>query len=198
MSEPVCAEIFIIGNEILIGDIQDTNTNWLCREINRLGGHVARVTVMRDIDAVIVAELQAALGRGANVIITSGGLGPTADDLTLAAVARGAGVELRLHDQALQMVRQRYDELAGQGILPRRGRSAAQSGRHSPGCPVQDRPDRHHQPAGCPFRTQGYFHQFSSAVSAGYIQRWNIRDANHYRSMQRRIVDGTGAQSSGR
>lgn len=125
MSEPVRVEIFIIGNEILIGDIQDTNTNWLCREINLLGGYVARATVLRDIDSVIAAELQAALGRGADVIITSGGLGPTADDLTLAAVARGAGVELRLHDLALWMVRQRYDELAGQGILAQGGLNPA-------------------------------------------------------------------------
>ncbi len=125
MAEPVCVEIFIIGNEILIGDIQDTNTNWLCTEINRLGGHVARATVLRDIDAVIASELQTALRRGARVIITSGGLGPTADDLTLAAVARGAGVELQLHEQALQMIRQRYDELAGQGILAQGGLNPA-------------------------------------------------------------------------
>ena len=125
MSEPVCVEIFIIGNEILIGDIQDTNTQWLCKEINRLGGYVARATVLRDIDAIIVDELRTALGRGAGVIITSGGLGPTADDLTLKAVARGAGVELLLHQQALQMIRQRYDELAGQGILAQGGLNPA-------------------------------------------------------------------------
>lgn len=125
MKEPVCAEICIIGNEILIGDIQDTNTHWLCAEINRLGGYVARATVLRDIDSVIAAELRAALGRGADVIITSGGLGPTADDLTLAAVARGAGVEWRLHEQALQMIRQRYDELAGQGVLVQGGLNPA-------------------------------------------------------------------------
>lgn len=125
MAEPVSVEIFIIGNEILIGDIQDTNTHWLCKEIDRLGGHVARATVLRDIEGVIASELQAALGRGVDVIITSGGLGPTADDLTLAAVARGAGVEWRLHDQALQMIRQRYDELTGQGILARGGLNPA-------------------------------------------------------------------------
>jgi molybdenum cofactor synthesis domain-containing protein len=125
MSEPVSVEIFIIGNEILIGDIQDTNTHWLCTEINRLGGYVARAAVLRDIDAVIADELKAALGRGADVIITSGGLGPTADDLTLAAVARGAGVEWRLHERALQMIKQRYDELAGQGILARGGLNPA-------------------------------------------------------------------------
>ncbi|MHB8058272.1 MAG: competence/damage-inducible protein A [Desulfuromonadaceae bacterium] len=125
MSEPVCVEIFIIGDEILIGDIQDTNTHWLCKEINELGGHVVRATVMRDISEVIAAEMQAALLRGADVIITSGGLGPTADDLTLEAVALGVGVEWRLHEQALQMIRQRYDELAGQGILTQGGLNPA-------------------------------------------------------------------------
>lgn len=125
MTPPVSVEIFIIGNEILIGDIQDTNTHWLCNEINQLGGCVARATILRDIDAVIVTELQAALGRGARVIITSGGLGPTADDLTMAAVARGAGVELQLNEQALRMIRQRYDELAGQGILTQGGLNPA-------------------------------------------------------------------------
>lgn len=121
MPEAVRVELFIIGNEILIGDVQDTNTHWLCREINRLGGYVARATLVRDSIEVIAAELRAALERGADVIITSGGLGPTSDDLTLSAVARGAGLELRLHELALRMVRERYDELASEGILARGG-----------------------------------------------------------------------------
>lgn len=117
MSAPVSVEIFIIGNEILVGEIQDTNTHWLCREINGVGGRVARAIVLRDEEEIIAAELKGALVRGADVIITSGGLGPTADDLTLAAVARGAGVQLRLHEQALRMIRERYDELTAQGVL---------------------------------------------------------------------------------
>lgn len=125
MSEPVIVELFIIGNEILIGDIQDTNTHWLCKEINGLGGHVARVTVLRDVTEIIADEVRAGLFRGAQVIITSGGLGPTADDLTLDAVARGIGLEVRLHDQALRMVRERYDELAGQGVLAQGGLNPA-------------------------------------------------------------------------
>ncbi len=125
MPEPVIAEIFIIGNEILIGDIQDTNTHWLCKEINDMGGRVARVTVLRDVTETIAAEVRAALGRGAEVIITSGGLGPTADDLTLDAVAKGAGVEVQLHEQALQMVRSRYDELTAQGVLTQGGLNPA-------------------------------------------------------------------------
>src|SRR6185369_6411580 len=111
MTTAVTIELFIIGNELLIGEIQDTNTHWLCRELNRLGGQVVRATLLRDTAEVIAAEISAALDRAPRVIITSGGLGPTADDLTLAAVAQGLGRELRLHDLALLMIRERYDEL---------------------------------------------------------------------------------------
>jgi molybdenum cofactor synthesis domain-containing protein len=125
MSKPVTVEIFTIGNEILIGDIQDTNTNWLCREINGMGGYVSRATVLRDELDVIAAEIRAALRRGADMIFTSGGLGPTADDLTLAAVARGVGVKTHPHELALQMVRDRYDELTARGILSQGGLNPA-------------------------------------------------------------------------
>ena len=125
MAEPVTVEIFIIGNEILIGDIQDTNTNWLCKEINSLGGHVVRATVLRDELEVIAVEIQAALLRGARVIFTSGGLGPTADDLTLTAVAKGVGVEVMLHEKALQMVKESYDTLFARGIMAQGGLNPA-------------------------------------------------------------------------
>ncbi len=125
MSIPVSVELFIIGNEILNGDILDTNTNWLCNEINRMGGVVTRVTLLRDISDVVAAEIRAALSRGIDVIITSGGLGPTADDLTLAATAQGAGLETRLHEQALQMVKDQYDAMAARGILAQGGLNPA-------------------------------------------------------------------------
>ncbi|NVN91422.1 MAG: competence/damage-inducible protein A [Desulfuromonadales bacterium] len=121
MSVPVSVELFIIGNEILIGEIQDTNTNWLCKQLNLLGGQVVRATMLRDTSHVIAAEIHAALLRAPDVIITSGGLGPTADDLTLAAVAQGAGLETRLHEQAREMVKERYDDMAAQGILAQGG-----------------------------------------------------------------------------
>ncbi len=117
MTEPVTVEIFIIGNEILNGEIQDTNTHWLCREITGLGGRVVRGTALRDDLDIIAAELSAALDRGTRVIFTSGGLGPTADDMTLAAVAKSVGKELRLDEKARQMIRESYDALFDRGIL---------------------------------------------------------------------------------
>jgi nicotinamide-nucleotide amidase len=69
MTETVTVEIFIIGNEILNGEIQDTNTRWLCREIHRLGGRVVRATVLGDDLEAVSAELQAAMGRGSRVVL---------------------------------------------------------------------------------------------------------------------------------
>jgi molybdenum cofactor synthesis domain-containing protein len=125
MTGPVTVELFVIGNELLIGEIQDTNTHWLCRELHNIGGRVTRVTLLRDELDIIADELQRALGRGPSVIITSGGLGPTMDDLTLTAVALGTGCQLQLHEIALGMIRQRYDELAAQGILTEGGLNPA-------------------------------------------------------------------------
>ncbi len=125
MTSPVTVELFIIGNELLIGEIQDTNTHWLCRELNALGGQVIRATLLRDTATVIADELRAALVRAPRVIITSGGLGPTADDLTLAALAQGLGRQLLPHAAALIMIRDRYDELTARGALNQGGLNPA-------------------------------------------------------------------------
>ena len=121
MTYSAIAEILVIGNEILIGDIQDTNTSWLCGLINSKGGHVARGTMLRDNVDEIAAEVGRALERGADVIFTSGGLGPTADDLTLAAVAKGLGLPLELHPEALRMVKEQYDNFHARGIMAQGG-----------------------------------------------------------------------------
>ena len=125
MTYSAIVEILVIGNEILVGDIQDTNTGWLCRLINSRGGHVSRGTLLRDDIDVIAAEVRLALGRGPDVIFTSGGLGPTADDLTVAAVSEGAGLELRLDEKARQMVKDSYDDFHARGIMAQGGLNPA-------------------------------------------------------------------------
>jgi molybdenum cofactor synthesis domain-containing protein len=125
MQEPVTVEVFIIGNEILNGDIQDTNSHWLCKEITAMGGLVVRQTALRDDLEGIATALRAALDRGTRIVMTSGGLGPTADDLTLAAVARCTGRELCLNQQARDMIRKSYDALFDKGILDQGGLTPA-------------------------------------------------------------------------
>ena len=85
-------EIFSIGTELLIGRIQDTNSFWMAQQITDLGGTMQRISVIDDDQPTIVRALRDAIGRGAKTIITSGGLGPTPDDLTVASVAELLGV----------------------------------------------------------------------------------------------------------
>jgi nicotinamide-nucleotide amidase len=98
-------EILTIGDELLRGDLVDTNSAWLAGRCHQLGLIVARATSVGDALDDIVAALR---GSAAPMMVVSGGLGPTDDDRTAAAVARAAGVPLALDDEALEMVRARF------------------------------------------------------------------------------------------
>lgn len=119
------AEIIAIGNELLIGQTLDTNTNWLCRQITGLGGRVHRAVVVPDDLIAIGRELSEALERETDVIITTGGLGPTTDDRTLEAIAHTLGRLLVENDEALRMVERRYNELYAQGLVDQPGLTEA-------------------------------------------------------------------------
>ena len=118
MTEQREAEIIAIGNELLLGDVLDTNTNWLCKAITGVGGQVRRAVMVRDELEAIVAEIRSALERKTELIITTGGLGPTGDDITLQAVAEATNRPLTLHPDALAFVKARYQELAEKGYVP--------------------------------------------------------------------------------
>ncbi|MEZ5126226.1 MAG: molybdopterin-binding protein [Thermoleophilia bacterium] len=111
-------EIVSAGNEVLIGDVLDTNTNWLCVEITRRGGFVRRTTMLRDDVEAIAAEVRSALARRPAILFTVGGLGPTSDDRTLEGVALGLGVELRLNPVAERLVAAKYAEFHALGHVP--------------------------------------------------------------------------------
>ncbi len=85
--------ILAIGNELLNGSIQDTNSAYLCRALNDLGFAPAKVVLLRDIDGDIAAEISRA-ATTADLIITTGGLGPTSDDRTRYVLAEVLGVPL--------------------------------------------------------------------------------------------------------
>lgn len=110
-------ELLIIGNEILSGRTLDTNSHWLAQQLGRLGLPVRRITVVPDQVEEIAAAIQASCDRGTRILITSGGLGPTFDDLTAQGLAQAAGAPLELHRKALQMIRNRYRELHAQGLV---------------------------------------------------------------------------------
>ncbi len=110
-------EIIAVGNELLIGDVLDTNTNWLCRRLTMMGAFVRRAVLVRDEEEAIAAEVRGALERGTDLLVTSGGLGPTEDDRTVVAIAKAVNRPLQLNEQALAMVAQRYQELYLQGFV---------------------------------------------------------------------------------
>lgn len=107
-----------IGNELLLGQVQDTNTHWLCRQITNLGGTLIRTATVRDEMEAIIRELRFALAENFSLMITSGGLGPTPDDLTLSAVARAFDRKLALHPEALAMVTHRIRQLHQARLIP--------------------------------------------------------------------------------
>ena len=75
------AELITIGDEILIGQIVDTNSVWLATQLNSIGVKVHQTTSVSDNSVYILAALQEAKSR-ADVVIVTGGLGPTKDDIT--------------------------------------------------------------------------------------------------------------------
>src|SRR5262249_61388874 len=110
-------ELVAVGRELLTGHTVDTNSAWLAASLVRLGGRVVRITVVDDDLSAIADALTAACGRGAALVVTTGGLGPTADDCTLAGVAEAFGRQLEEHPAALAFVARRYGELAAARAL---------------------------------------------------------------------------------
>lgn len=110
-------EIISVGYELLDGRVVNTNASWLAGQISSLGGRIPRITVVGDEVGEISSAIREAMRRGVDWIITSGGLGPTYDDVTLQGVARAVGRKLALSRKALEMVRRRYEELAREGVV---------------------------------------------------------------------------------
>ncbi len=102
------AVILAVGREILRGRIQDTNSWTITRRLTGLGIPVTRITTCDDDLEAVAREFCRATGDGARLVITTGGLGPTADDLTLAALAVATGRPLLLDPEARRMVGERY------------------------------------------------------------------------------------------
>lgn len=101
------AEIVAVGTELLLGENVDTNSAWLSARLAEIGVDVHRHTTVGDNHRRLVDVVGAAADR-ADVVIVSGGLGPTRDDLTRFAVAEVAGVELERRDDLLAHLRARF------------------------------------------------------------------------------------------
>ncbi|MGD2045456.1 MAG: competence/damage-inducible protein A [Gemmatimonadota bacterium] len=121
---PPVAALVTVGNELLYGETVDTNAAWLGRSLARLGVEVRRSFTVRDIASDIQEAVRTAMD-GADLVLVSGGLGPTRDDLTKAAVAELLGLEIRLDQSLLDRLAERF-KARGYDRLPEPNRTQAE------------------------------------------------------------------------
>jgi competence/damage-inducible protein CinA-like protein len=111
------AEIITIGTEILLGEIVDTNTRYIARTLRGMGVNIFRTITIGDNVERIAEAINHSMQR-AEIVITTGGLGPTVDDPTREAVAKAAGVELEFREDLWEQV---------VGIISRYGRKPSEN-----------------------------------------------------------------------
>lgn len=110
------AGIVVIGNEILSGKVVDTNSPYLCRELRALGVDVERIlTIPDDID--VIAHEVRTMSEAYDFVFTSGGVGPTHDDLTMDGVARAFGLPLRVHDSIVERIERAQGAVANESLV---------------------------------------------------------------------------------
>jgi len=108
--------ILAIGNEVLDGLVLDTNSNWMELRLAALGLQIRRLVSVRDEIEEIGEALKFVLDA-CDVVITSGGLGPTHDDMTLKAIASALGLKVSENMEALAIVERQYKDLHKRGIV---------------------------------------------------------------------------------
>ena len=103
----VNAAILIIGNEILSGRTQDTNTSTLANWLNSIGVKVNEVRVIPDIEKTIVDTLNV-LRKTNNYVFTTGGIGPTHDDITAESVSKAFNLKYKIHEEGFKILEAYY------------------------------------------------------------------------------------------
>jgi len=98
--------MIIIGNEILSGRTQDTNLNYLTKSLNELGVRLTEARVIPDIEDVIVDTVNECR-VSFDYVFTTGGIGPTHDDITAACIAKAFDTELEMHPDIVEVIQRR-------------------------------------------------------------------------------------------
>lgn len=101
------AAMLVIGDEILSGRTQDVNVNWLARWLSAKGVRLSEVRIVPDIEDVIVSGLNSLRGSY-DYVFTTGGIGPTHDDITAECVAKAFNVTLEIHPDAYRRLSEHY------------------------------------------------------------------------------------------
>jgi len=105
------AEIISVGREVLRGFTVNTNASWLAQQLISLGIDVKRITVVDDEENDIINITNETLKRKPHIIIYTGGLGPTFDDITVESVAKALNIPLEINNIALDMLKKVFEKL---------------------------------------------------------------------------------------
>jgi molybdenum cofactor synthesis domain-containing protein len=164
------AAILIIGNEILSGKTQDTNTPWLAQRLGERGIRLCEVRVVRDEEEAIVRAVHA-LKDAYTYVFTTGGIGPTHDDITADCMARAFGVEIGVREDARALLAAYYSA-TGKELNDARLRMARiPSGAALIDNPVSGAPgfklENVYVMAGVPKIMQGMFGAFADTLKGG-------------------------------
>ncbi|MBA2764952.1 MAG: competence/damage-inducible protein A [Thermoleophilaceae bacterium] len=197
----VRAGIVVTGTEVLTGRVRDRNGPWVGEQLSELGVDLAHITICGDRPEDMEAQLRFLAGEGVEVIVTSGGLGPTADDLTMAVVARFCGREMRLDAAVeariaaiLEPLMKRWPDLdpeavlaanRKQAILPE-GASVLDPAGTAPGAVVPPQSDGKPTVVVLPGPPRELHQMWPAAVATAEFQR-AIAGAGEYRGQMLRI-----------
>ena len=110
------AGIVIIGNEVLSGKTRDTNSHFFCTELRQLGVEVQKISTIQD-DIEIIGKEVADFSDRFDYVFTSGGVGPTHDDVTIEAVAHGLGLKVVRHPDIERRMRRRLGDQVNEARL---------------------------------------------------------------------------------
>ena len=105
----IIAGIVIIGNEILSGRTQDTNTGTISIWLNSLGIKVQEVSIIPDVEKTIIDKINE-FRKKFNYVFTSGGIGPTHDDITASSISKGFSLKYGPHEEAFSILKKYYKE----------------------------------------------------------------------------------------
>ncbi|MGK2739332.1 competence/damage-inducible protein A [Tepidicaulis sp. LMO-SS28] len=108
-SDQVTACVLLIGDEILSGRTKDANLSYIARHLGEIGVQVREARVIPDVEEVIVATLNEVRAKY-DYVFTTGGIGPTHDDITADCVAKAFGVEIGYHPEAMEILTAHYKE----------------------------------------------------------------------------------------
>lgn len=113
---PKTAGVIIIGNEILSGKVSDCNSSYLASELRTLGVSLMRISVIPD-DAEIIGNETAEFSKTYDYVFTSGGVGPTHDDVTMEGIARGFHAKIVQHPELVKRFRSHYGNSCNPAVM---------------------------------------------------------------------------------